>query len=295
VLGSEVLTLWREIIDKRLEQLLPKEDGGMPQLKSLYQAMRYACLNPGKRLRPTLCLLCAEAVGGEALAAIEVACAVEMIHCFSLIHDDLPALDNDDLRRGLPSVHKKFGEAVAVLSGDALIGLAFEVLSRAKGKPERVLECLRRLTEAIGVDGLVGGETLDILSEGEVPNREVVQFIHSRKTGALFAASCAAGAAIGGGSAGDVQSLHQYGDELGLAFQITDDLLNQSSSENQLGKSAGSDLAREKMTYPAAFGEDVARDMAMEAVQRAQQYALHVPKMQSELASLALFAVERLS
>ena len=162
--------------------------------------MRYSALAPGKRVRPVLCLLSAEAVGGQPLDALDGACAVEMVHAFSLVHDDLPAIDNDDLRRGRPTCHVEFGEAVAILAGDALFALAFETLVSADAPSERIVKATRCLTRAVGSDGLVGGETVDILSEGSVPSRQTVEFIHSRKTGALIAASCEIGAILGGGT-----------------------------------------------------------------------------------------------
>ena len=191
-----------------------------------------------------------------------------MVHAFSLVHDDLPAIDNDELRRGSPTVHVEFGEALAILAGDALFARAFEVIASSSSPAERVVHALRRLTLASGAEGLVGGEVLDVLSEGLRADRELVDLIHIRKTGALIAAACAIGAELGGGSVEQVEALHRFGLNVGLAFQIADDLLNETATAAELGKAAGSDRRREKATYPAALGIDAARHAAGQAAQR---------------------------
>ena len=238
-------------------------------------------------------MVCAEAVGGTAAAVTDAACAVEMVHAFSLIHDDLPAIDDDELRRGLPTCHVKFGEAMALLAGDALFSLAFQVLASARGPLESVLAAVRKLAQATGSDGLVGGEVMDVLAEGRGVDADTLEFIHIRKTGALIAAACQIGALLGGGSPEQVDTLRDYGEHLGLAFQIADDLLNEQSTPEQLGKAAGSDRARNKATYPALHGVAGARKAADGHALKAIEAARKLPHMVEQLESLATFAVER--
>jgi geranylgeranyl diphosphate synthase type II len=280
------------VIDERLEALLPRPEG---LLERLHAAMRYSALAPGKRVRPVLCLLSAEAVGGDPLDALDGACAVEMVHEFSLVHDDLPAIDNDDLRRGRPTCHVEFGEAVAILAGDALFALAFETIVSAETSPDRIVKATRCLTRAVGSDGLVGGETVDILSEGSVPSHETVEFIHARKTGALIAASCEIGAIFGGGNAAQIETLRRFGTEVGLAFQIADDVLNETATAEQLGKAAGSDRHREKATYPSVFGTEVARQLGIEAAARGMDALASLGEQAHALRELAQFFVLRKS
>ncbi len=277
-------------VNERLEQLLPSIDD---EPRVLHQAMRYSCLAPGKRLRPVLTLICAEAAGGQRSAALDAACAIEMIHCFSLIHDDLPAIDNDDLRRGLPTCHVKFGEAVALLAGDALFALAFEVLSKIDASSEVALECMRVLTFSVGTFGVVGGEMIDILSEGKPIDADTLELIHRRKTASLIAASCEMGALFG--SNGDARpKLREFGESIGLAFQIADDVLNETATAEQLGKAAGSDRERQKATYPAVYGVEASRQKALDLAQNAVENVrgLHHEEL---LVALAKYSVERLN
>ncbi len=253
--------------------------------------MRYSALAPGKRIRPALVMASAEAVGGFAVDALDAACAVELVHCFSLIHDDLPALDNDALRRGLPTCHVRFGEAVAVLAGDALFALAFDALAFSTAPAERAVRAIGLLTRATGM--LVGGETIDILCEGKPVTPEVLQMIHERKTAALIAASCEIGAVLGGGTQSQIESLRQYGFGVGLAFQIADDVLNETSSAEQLGKAAGSDRERGKATYPALFGLEASRQAALDASERGLHELEQFPNSEF-LRAVALYSVERL-
>lgn len=256
---SDRLSLPLPQIEARLASLLPSAEF---EPQALAEAMRYSLLAPGKRLRPVLCLESARLISDEDMGVLDAACAIEMVHCFSLIHDDLPAIDNDDFRRGKPTCHKAFGEAVAILAGDALFSLAFEVLSEIGAPPPRVLAAMRELSSCAGVHGLVGGEMLDILKERSEPDLATVSSIHDRKTAALFAASCAIGAQLAGGTEAQITALRNYGRHLGLAFQIADDLLNETGSAAQIGKSVGSDRERGKQTYPAALGIEAARAAA---------------------------------
>jgi geranylgeranyl diphosphate synthase type II len=278
-------------IDRRLAELLPAADTTPPEL---HEAMRYACLAPGKRLRPALAMATAEAIGRDPLSALDAGCAIEMTHAFSLIHDDLPAIDNDELRRGLPTCWVKFGEATALLAGDALFALAFDTLASLPISAERANAAVRTLTRASGSSGLVAGEMIDILSEGQPVTAEVLRQIHILKTGALIAASCEIGAIVSGGSADEAAALRAYGADIGLAFQIADDVLNETSTPDQLGKAAGSDRARQKATYPALFGCEESRRLAREAAERGIARLSGLTN-RAFLEELARFSVERLS
>jgi geranylgeranyl pyrophosphate synthase len=230
------------------------------------QALRYAALSPGKRVRPLMVLAACDAVGGSWKRALPAAVAVECVHAFSLVHDDLPAMDDDDYRRGRLTTHKKFGDALGVLAGDALLAFAFEELSRlpAEGVPApRALDAVRRLAHAAGAMQLVGGQALDVAAEGKKASARLVRDIHERKTGALFGASLALGAIAGDADARTVEALDETGRIIGLAFQIQDDLLNTAGSLRALGKRPGTDAARGKATYPAAVGESRARREAI--------------------------------
>jgi geranylgeranyl diphosphate synthase type II len=275
-------------VNAQLDEMLPAESEEPSQL---HQAMRYSALAPGKRIRPVLTLICAEATGGTREQAIAAACAVEMIHCFSLIHDDLPAIDNDDLRRGLPTCHVKFGEAIAILAGDGLFALAFEVLANQTAKPEVTVECMKILTQSVGSLGLVGGETIDILSEGKPVDAETLELIHRRKTASLIAAACEIGSLFGTGNSRE--TLRQYGECIGLAFQIADDVLNETGTADQLGKAAGSDRERQKATYPAVYGVEASRAKALELAELASKCVKGLSQ-EALLVDIARYTVERL-
>ncbi len=279
------------LTDDRLSTLIPDPN---TRPEALHQAMRYSCLAPGKRLRPALCMASAEAIGATAASVLDAACALEMVHAFSLIHDDLPAIDDDDLRRGQPSCHKKFGEAIAILAGDALFALAYETLASSKHRGPAVVECLKILSKSAGSDGLVGGEVVDVESEGKQVNEQTLEFIHSRKTGSLISASCQIGAILGAGTDEQISALADFGRHVGLAFQIADDLLNELSTAEALGKAAGSDRARMKATYPAVYGIEATRAAASKSVESALAALKTLPKSEN-LAGLARFAIERLN
>ena len=285
------LKAYVEPVDARLRQLLPSVDTPPSELHS---AMRYSCLAPGKRLRPALCLSTTGALGFDPLSTLDAACAVEMVHCFSLIHDDLPAIDNDDLRRGVPTLHVKFGEAMAILAGDALFALAFQTLSCSPHLAERVVQASKLLTAASGSGGLVGGEVADVLSEGKAADAQTLEFIHSRKTGALIAAACEIGPTLAGAEEKQIDGCRTFGEKIGLAFQIADDILNETSSAEQLGKAAGSDRQREKATFPSLYGVDESQKMAESAVEEAISALLTVGIESPGLEALARYAVERI-
>jgi len=260
----------KALIDRALEDFLPA-GGSDPPL--ILQAVRYSLFAGGKRIRAILCLAAAEAVGGKAETVMPAACALEMIHGYSLIHDDLPAMDNDDYRRGKLTSHKVYGEGVAILAGDALLTEAFRVLARRKslsGIPaERILDVSREIAEAAGYQGMVGGQVLDIRAESERIGMEALHEIHRLKTGALLRVSLRAGAILAGAGEAALADLSDYGEKIGLAFQIADDILNVEGDPALLGKGTGSDAARGKITFPSLLGIDASRARAEELVIRA--------------------------
>ncbi len=256
-----------EIVNKRLSRLLPAV-GDYPQ--SLHKAMHYSLFAGGKRLRPVLVLAAAEAVGGDVEAAINTACAFECIHTYSLIHDDLPAIDNDDLRRGRPTCHKEFGEAAAILAGDALLTVAFGLIAATKGAaPSAVLGAVSELARAAGSTGMIGGQMIDIESEGQEVSFPVLEYIHIHKTGELMRASVRCGAMLGGAAEAELGSLTRYAEAIGLAFQIADDILDVEGSSEEMGKPTGGDQKKGKATYPALIGLDASRQRAAELVEMA--------------------------
>lgn len=239
------------------------------------EAMRYSLFVGGKRVRPILCLAAARAVGGDSVRdeqVLPIACALECIHTYSLIHDDLPAMDNDDLRRGKPTNHKMFGEAAAILAGDGLLTFAFELLSNPaynQTAADTRLRVIFTIALAAGSLGMVGGQALDIANENQEITFDTLRAIHQSKTGALITASVLSGALAAGANDTQLHALEEYGKNIGLTFQIVDDLLNVESTTEQLGKAAGSDAERGKATYPAFFGVEQTRTMAREAADRA--------------------------
>jgi len=259
----------RQLVEESLDKLLPASDSYPPQLM---EAMRYSVFAGGKRLRPILMMAAAEAVGGDHVKALPAACALEYIHTYSMIHDDLPAMDDDDYRRGKLTSHKVFGEAMAILAGDALLTHAFEVLSMPplvdQVAPQLLLQVQRRLARAAGRFGMIGGQVVDILSEGQDVGLPVLEYIHRHKTGALIEAAVTIGGLLGGGSRGQVLALEQYGQDVGWAFQITDDILDVVGDASVLGKDVGRDAQQDKVTYPALLGVEASRQRAVELMRR---------------------------
>jgi geranylgeranyl diphosphate synthase type II len=254
----------RSQIDCALADYCNLAPGCPPKLR---EAISYSLLAPGKRLRPILVLLAAEACGGDVRAAMPAACAVEMVHAYSLIHDDLPAMDDDDLRRGRPTCHKVFGEALAILAGDALLAMAFEVLASNVRPPAPAAACCAALAEAAGPCQLVGGQADDILAQRDPQHQtahdlSLLESIHRRKTGAMIRVSLRLGATIAGAGDSQLDALDRYGECVGLAFQITDDLLDVLSTGAELGKAAGTDAARGKLTYPSLLGQQQSAERA---------------------------------
>jgi geranylgeranyl diphosphate synthase type II len=261
------LTERRGLVNRSLEAYLPAVRG--PAFR-VTEAMRYSLFAGGKRLRPILCLAAAEAVGGDPGEVLPVACALEMIHTYSLIHDDLPAMDNDDLRRGKPTCHKQFDEATAILAGDGLLTAAFQTLAEAcakyEGREGLLLEVIQLVGAAAGYQGMVGGQMLDLLAEGRRVTLPELETIHRLKTGALLTAAVRTGALMGGGNRSEVTLLTGYGEKFGLAFQITDDLLDVEGEAAEMGKATGMDEKRQKATYPALMGVEQAREWARRLV-----------------------------
>jgi len=279
-------------VNAALERYLA-EKPALPRV--LPDAMRYAALASGKRLRPILCIAAAEAVGGTAEQVMPTACALELIHAFSLVHDDLPAMDNDRLRRGQPTVWVKYGEAIAILAGDALFAKAFELLAEQVrlSPPERVVQVIDLIATASGMHGMCGGQVEDILCEGQQVSAEQLRFIHAHKTGALIRASVLSGALLTGADEPTREALDAYSRALGLAFQIADDILDDTASTEQMGKPAGSDRARKKATYTALFNLEQAKAHARQAMQDALNALQPFDMRADPLRWLAIYAVER--
>lgn len=255
---------------------------------ALLEAMRYSLFAGGKRLRPALVLGAADIIAGDDAVALGAACALEMIHTYSLIHDDLPVMDNDDLRRGRPTSHKVFGEATAILAGDALLTMAFDVAAEAGN-----LRVVREIAQAAGVEGMAGGQQLDVEAEGKALPLEAMRRVHAFKTGALIRVSVRAGAMLAGAHEQQLDALTRYGENLGLAFQIADDILDVTSDTETLGKPVGSDAANAKSTYPALLGLDRARALAREAADDAVSALEGFGPEADTFRALARFVVER--
>ena len=258
----------RIAVDAALDRLLPTE---ITQPPSIHTAMRYSVFAGGKRIRPLLCLEAARIFGSDVTSVLHPACAIECIHTYSLIHDDLPALDNDDLRRGKPTCHKQFGEALAILAGDALLTLAFEIIGATPVPAERRVAILTEVATSAGtVRGMVGGQVADLEAERKPVSPEVLEYIHRSKTAALIRASVTSGALCGGAPADDVARLRRFGENIGWAFQVTDDILDVEESSAALGKTAGKDVAQQKATYPAVYGlaksHEIANELATKAI-----------------------------
>lgn len=278
--------------DAALERLLPAAD---LQPSSIHRAMRHSVFAGGKRIRPILCMEAGRTVLGELPAGIDdVGAALEMLHTYSLIHDDLPALDNDDLRRGRPTCHKVFGEAIAILAGDALQTQAYETLSRLKCPAEARVRIIEEISRGTGtVNGMIGGQVVDLEAEHSKPSAETLEYIHRSKTAALITASVVSGGIYAGASAEQLDRLRSYGQAIGLAFQIVDDILDVTQTSEQLGKTAGKDVASEKATYPSLFGLDESRRKAGELLESASK-ALDIFGRGGEvLNDMAKFLIER--
>jgi geranylgeranyl diphosphate synthase type II len=291
---EEYLVTKKDIVDRALDEYLPEMSGALSEIT---ESMRYTLFAGGKRIRPVLCMASAEAVGGSADSVLPVACAIEMIHTYSLIHDDLPLMDNDDYRRGKPSNHKVFGEGVAVLAGDALLTEAFCLLS---GKipqisPEKSLAIIREISAAAGFLGMIGGQVADLRAEGKDVDMETVDYIHTHKTQALITVSIRSGAMIAGAGDDDLGALSEYGKKTGLAFQIADDILDIESCRKILGKDTGRDEGLKKATYPALIGLKESKERTRTLVEDALDDIRHFDEKAEPLRMIAKFIAERKS
>jgi geranylgeranyl diphosphate synthase type II len=286
----------RGLVDAALDGFLPSEDTRPP---SVHRAMRYSVLAGGKRLRPILVIAGAEVVGASPSAVMPTACAMELIHTYSLIHDDLPAMDDDDYRRGRLTNHKVFGDAIAILAGDALLTYAFQLVAQNAAvpgvDPKVVCDVVAEIAEAAGTVGMVGGQVVDIESEGKTITAEELEYIHVHKTAALLWASLSVGARLGGADAAALAAVADAGQSLGLAFQIVDDILDVEGSLETLGKTAGSDERKQKVTYPALHGIEASRREARRLIERTKTRLSVFGARSAPLSALADFVVERKS
>ena len=281
-------------VEKRLDSLIPPAD---THPLPIHDAMRYSVFAGGKRIRPALAIAASDAVGGDRNHIWPFAAALELIHTYTLIHDDLPALDDDDLRRGKPTCHKKFGEANAILAGDALLTLAFEVMTNRKlfdgVNTQTLLDVISSTASAIGSSGTIGGQVIDIAMEGEEPDVAALEYIHTHKTGKLIVAAISGGALLGGGSGEQTKALVNYGMNIGLAFQVADDILDIEGDEEELGKTIGADSNRDKLTYPALFGKEESKKLAVRLTERAIESLDIFGEEANRLKEIARYIVER--
>jgi geranylgeranyl diphosphate synthase type II len=284
----------RRLVDRALKQSL-SAGGAFP--RTIAKAMRYSLFSGGKRIRPILALASGEAVGGAIDRIMPFACALEMIHSYSLVHDDLPAMDNDDLRRGKPTNHIVFGEGMAILAGDGLLTEAFRVMSEGALLPGQdraaALRAMREIAVGAGAAGMVGGQVADLESEQKKPTRVLVEYIHTRKTGALIRAAVRAGAWVGGAKPGQFARLDRYGAAVGLAFQVADDILDVEGGTDKTGKREGRDAELQKVTYPAAVGMDKAKRKARELLDESLTALAAFGPAADPLRHIATFIVER--
>lgn len=279
------------IVEEALESHLPPET---TTPATIHRAMRYSVFAGGKRIRPILCIETARLFSKSVAAAVTAGCAIEFIHTYSLIHDDLPALDNDDLRRGKPTCHKQFGEAMAILAGDALLTLAFETLARADVDHARRVRIIAEVGAAAGtVRGMVGGQVADLEAEGKAVDAAMLEYIHRSKTAALIRAAIVAGAIAGGAHDEDIKRMRRFGEALGWEFQVVDDILDVQESSAALGKTAGKDQAQKKATYPALFGIEKSKAFARELAERAESELAPFGERAARLRDIADFLVSR--
>lgn len=291
---SGYLKVKQKAINTWLERLIPHKDA-FPS--TIHKSMHYSLMAGGKRLRPILALAASEAVGGDEETVLPFSCAIEMVHTYSLIHDDLPAMDNDDLRRGKPTSHKVFGEGIAILAGDALLTHAFITVSNpeyAKNlDPAIRIMIIHELAKASGTEGMIGGQVMDLEAQNRSSGLDEISTIHKLKTGSLIKASTKIGALAAGAHKRDVETLSAYGQHLGLAFQIVDDLLDIEGEEEVIGKTSKSDLTNHKSTYPAIMGIEESRKKARKSIDRALAVIEHFDHRADALRQLAYYTITR--
>lgn len=287
---DSLLRSWADRFNDVLDTWLPENGAGHA---SLVEAMRYSALGPGKRIRPYLVARCCELAGGREEDAIPAAVAIECVHAFSLVHDDLPAMDDDAVRRGRPTTHIVYGEAMAVLTGDALLNFAYQILSTRITDPAVAVASVRALSRAVGADGMIGGQACDMLSEKAEPSEALLSYLHLRKTARLFEASCRLGAIAAHATPDVSERLSVFGRHFGLAFQMADDLLDVCGSVGQVGKAVGKDSAAGKQTYPSLLGVEGARQAARREAQAASDALDAVDASADDLRRLAEFVIER--
>ena len=291
---SEALMGKKDFVEDFLKEAIPNVSG--PHEK-LFESMRYSLDAGGKRLRPILLLEACSIVGGEAAKAIKFACAVEMIHTYSLIHDDLPAMDDDDLRRGKPTNHKVFGEGLAVLAGDGLLNYAFELMiessMRYPQESYKYILAMNEIAQGAGVSGMIGGQTADLESENKAIGSETLEFIHMNKTAQMLIRPMRAGAILGGASQNELDNITKYAKNIGLAFQIVDDILDVVGDQAKLGKNIGSDEENQKSTYPSMYGLEESKKMASEKIECAKNAISHFGEKSQFLVELAEYIIDR--
>ena len=286
----------KKVVDAALEKYCPKATE-FPQ--TVHQAMRYSVFAGGKRIRPILSMATFDAVGGKGDGILPFACALELIHTYSLIHDDLPAIDNDDFRRGRPTCHKAFGEAMAILAGDALLTEAFQLMTNysLQGglavRERLMLDLVNKVAQAAGISGMVGGQVVDIESEGQDVDLATLQYIHTHKTGAMILASVQIGARLGGAEGEILKACTHFGERVGLAFQIVDDILDVEGKPELLGKNTGSDLSKRKATYPALLGIEESKRRARELTDLAVDALSPLGEKANPLRGIARFIISR--
>ncbi len=291
---KDYLSSKKETIDRFLESYLPHEEF---YPREIHKAMRYSLFAGGKRLRPILSLASYETLRDDTNSILPVACAIELIHTYSLIHDDLPSMDNDNFRRGKPTNHKVFGESIAILAGDALLTMAFTMMTdefyTRKIKPESLVQVIREISLAAGDKGMVGGQAVDMLSEDRSIDLKTLEYIHSNKTGALIRASVRAGGILAGANEEELKGMTLYGEDIGLAFQITDDILDIEGKKEDLGKETGMDSAKGKNTYPALLGIDSSKVKVKELIDNALVTLKNFDKRADPLREIALYIGSR--
>ncbi len=283
----------QELVNKFLREYLSSKEANVFCPKYLYKAMNYSLMAGGKRLRPILAIASYEASGGTSKKILPAAASIELIHTYSLIHDDLPAMDNDDFRRNKPTCHRVFGEAVAILAGDALLTDAFDIIAKSRAKPEVLVSMIRELTRACGSEGMVGGQTADIIFEDKKIKERDLRYIHTHKTGALIRASVRIGAIMAGAPPSIINPLTEYGEKVGLAFQIVDDILDVVGTREELGKLTGADTTKGKNTYPSVIGLEKSRRKAEFLIEDSLKAIGRLDKKAEPLREIAEYILKR--